>query len=539
MADLPINIEDLLRRRTVEGDRIEYKAGWNPEAVLRTLCDFANDFENLGGGYVVLGQDCNEDGEPIFPPVGLSEKQLDTVQKELLGYCNQIQPPYFPILSVQKFEGRKLIVLSAPGGQNRPYKVPGNVTAKYKQYHYFIQRYSSTVKVPENSDDMRELISLTAAIPFDDRHCPTATLSDLKLPLIRDYLRDAGSSLADAGNLSLPELCCQLNINDGGEEFTKPRNVGVLFFSDDPAKFLPGSQIEVVIFPKGPGGCEINEKSFRGPIHEEVRAALRFIQSEVIREKVIKRKDKTEAIRLFNYPFAAVEEAVVNAVYRRSYEPREPVEVRVSPDRIEVVSYPGPDVSIRMAALNGGWLVKRRYRNRRIGNFLKVLDLTEGRCTGIPTMRTALAEIGSPPPRFDTDEARTYFFVELLVHRELPGIAKANEKAYDGAHVKGHDGTHVEPHGDWHMGVHDETHVKKVWKLNPTESTILKFQENTPQPRLAIALLLGLTSRGGHLDTVIFRLRDVGYIELTEPESRQSRNQKYRITEKGRASIVT
>ncbi|MFM7832524.1 MAG: hypothetical protein ACKPJD_12075 [Planctomycetaceae bacterium] len=50
MADLPINIEDLLRQRTVEGDRIEYKAGWNPAAVMRTLCAFANDFENLGGG---------------------------------------------------------------------------------------------------------------------------------------------------------------------------------------------------------------------------------------------------------------------------------------------------------------------------------------------------------------------------------------------------------------------------------------------------------------------------------------------------------
>jgi ATP-dependent DNA helicase RecG len=70
-----------------------------------------------------------------------------------------------------------------------------------------------------------------------------------------------------------------------------------------------------------------------------------------------------------------------------------------------------------MAALNGDRLVARRYRNRRIGNFLKELDLTEGRCTGIPTMRSAMTENGSPPPGFATDEARTYFLVELLVHR--------------------------------------------------------------------------------------------------------------------------
>ena len=52
---LPININHLLRQRTIEGERIECKAGWNPQSVLHTVCAFANDFHNLGGGYVVLG----------------------------------------------------------------------------------------------------------------------------------------------------------------------------------------------------------------------------------------------------------------------------------------------------------------------------------------------------------------------------------------------------------------------------------------------------------------------------------------------------
>ena len=84
---LPLNVLDLLRQRRVEGERIEYKAGWNPDAVLRTVCAFANDFENLGGGYVVIGQDCDAHGQPVFPPVGLAGKQLDKIQQELLAYC--------------------------------------------------------------------------------------------------------------------------------------------------------------------------------------------------------------------------------------------------------------------------------------------------------------------------------------------------------------------------------------------------------------------------------------------------------------------
>ena len=81
-SKLPVNLNALLRQRRVEGERIEYKAGWNPDAIIRTLCAFANDFENLGGGYVVIGQDCNDDGTAIFPPVGLPENQLDLIQRE-------------------------------------------------------------------------------------------------------------------------------------------------------------------------------------------------------------------------------------------------------------------------------------------------------------------------------------------------------------------------------------------------------------------------------------------------------------------------
>lgn len=132
---LPLNLPDLLRQRRVESERIEYKAGWNPDPILRTLCAFANDFANLGGGYVVIGQNCDAEGRPVFPPAGLAENQIDKIQQELLAACQLIQPPYFPVLSVELVEGRHLIVLQAPGGMNRPYKAPASVTAKHKTWH--------------------------------------------------------------------------------------------------------------------------------------------------------------------------------------------------------------------------------------------------------------------------------------------------------------------------------------------------------------------------------------------------------------------
>lgn len=43
------------------------------------------------------------------------------------------------------------------------------------------------------------------------------------------------------------------------------------------------------------------------------------------------------------------------------------------------------------------------YRNRRLGEFLKELDLTEGRSTGIPTIQDGLVKNGSPRATFETD----------------------------------------------------------------------------------------------------------------------------------------
>ena len=95
---------------------------------------------------------------------------------------------------------------------------------------------------------------------------------------------------------------------------------------------------------------------------------------------------------------------------------REPIEVRVLPDSITVVSYPGPDRSIRLADPETGRFVARRYRNRRIGEFLKELKLTEGLGTGIPKILKAMRANGSLKPKFEADEDRTYFIARFPIH---------------------------------------------------------------------------------------------------------------------------
>lgn len=150
-----------------------------------------------------------------------------------------------------------------------------------------------------------------------------------------------------------------------------------------------------------------------------MREALQYIRNVVITEKVVKHPDRAEADRFFNYPYAAIEEALSNAVYHRAYDEREPIEVRIEADRIEIVSFPGPDRSVTIEGLKSYRVSNRRYRNRRIGDFLKELHLTEGRNTGFKKILDALEANGSPKPEFETDDARTYFITRLFIHEKF------------------------------------------------------------------------------------------------------------------------
>lgn len=186
---------------------------------------------------------------------------------------------------------------------------------------------------------------------------------------------------------------------------------------------------DVVQFPDGLGGDNIIEQTFKGPIQQQLRDALQYIRNMIITEKVVKHPDRAEADRFFNYPFAAIEEALSNAVYHRAYDEREPIEVRVERDRIEILSFPGPDRSVTLEGLKSYRVSNRRYRNRRIGDFLKELHLTEGRNTGFKKILDALEANGSPKPEFETDETRSYFITRLFVHKGFLEEKQGDENA--------------------------------------------------------------------------------------------------------------
>lgn len=421
---LPINLEDLLYLRGVESPRVEFKTSWDEKTsgaqAIRTICAYANDFQNLNGGYIVFGV-AEQDGAALLPPQGLSAAELDKAQKWLRGRCNTIDPVYQPVLSPEVVEGRSILVVWAPGSQIRPHQAPES-TEKGALRKYYIRLGAETVDADSYPDLKTQLMQLTARVPFDDRRALQAGVLDIRETKVREFLHDVGSGLVDERDTRT--LYRSLRIADPVNGHDAPRNIGLLFFSQNPEQWFPGARIEVVRFSADSAGDIIEEKVFaQRPIHEQLRECLAYLENLSVR-LIQKLDQQAQAAHWVSYPSAALREALANAVYHRSYEGMpEPIKVYLYPDRMEIISYPGPVPGIEPHHLDGSApLPPVPARNRRIGELLKELRLAEGRGTGIPKLRRAMQQNGSPPPRFDFDAARSYFRVTLPTPPEYQAI---------------------------------------------------------------------------------------------------------------------
>ena len=221
---LPITIQEVLGGKKVEWQRLELKAAFHAVDVLHTLCAFANDLHNMGGGYLVIGVG-EENGQPLLPPCGLSQASLDDIQKKIRELGHKIVPEYHPLIEPCEVEGRFVLLIWAGGAaDNRPYSAPKTLGAKGErdgELAYYIRRHSSTVEIKRNSPDWSELMELAAKVPFDDRlnHRAQSGRFGCQLNSVAICKRRAARFLAQMNTLSFEELLRKMHLVDGPAEF--------------------------------------------------------------------------------------------------------------------------------------------------------------------------------------------------------------------------------------------------------------------------------------------------------------------------------
>lgn len=559
---LPINIEDLLTKRKIETNRIEFKSGWNPDKIYHTICAFATDLENTGGGYILVGVE-EENGIAKRPVKGIEESEIDKILKNMTAFDSKISPHYMSKVSIEEVDGKTILVIWAPAGINRPYSVMESVVAKGKSIaKYYVRSKSSTIEA--KGEILDEVRSLANRIPFDERGNDAISITDISGVLVYQYLSSINSKLVENfTSRPLIDILDEMDLTTGPLENRLIKNCAAMMFCEHPEKFFPVTQVDIVLFPEGSienPDIMLEVPKIVGPIPQLISKTLSYLRTNVIKQRITKPSDNEKSIKIFNYPYQALEEAVVNALYHRDYEEREPVEITIEPTHIDILSYAGPDRSISFEAIKAARKLKaRRYRNRRLGDFLKELDLTEGRATGIPTIQKNLSQNGNAPAIIDTDEKRSYFLITIPCHEQMitKPQTQSTPKGVDDPDMQllqifGESFIKVQqivyqsniPRKEQLLQIVSQLSVK-VWRKSKkhidqeafcqTTIDILEFLKTNVSTIRSISEYLGNKDITELRRKLMNPLSELGYVTMTNPDKPKSSKQTYCLTETGLA----
>lgn len=563
---LPINIEDLLNKRKVESNRIEFKKGWNPDKIYHTICAFATDLDNTGGGYILVGVEQDENGIAKRPVKGLPLESIDGILQDMVGYdakmssSNLRSISYNTKVSVEDVDGQAILAIWVPTGPNRPYCVAESVVAKNKSpLKYYIRSKSSPIEA--KGETLDEVRALANRIPFDDQGNESIKIDDISGVLVYEHLKTVKSKLAEnfVGR-PLMDILDEMDLLTGPSENRLIKNVAAMMFCEHPEKFFPVTQVDIVLFPEGSienPDIMIEVPKIVGPVPKMIKETLSYLRTNVIRKRISKPTDNEKSDKAYNYPYQALEESVANSLYHRDYQEREPVEITIEPTHIDILSYSGPDRSITAEAIKAAQKLKaRRYRNRRLGDFLKELDLTEGRAAGIPSIQKALKENGSERAIIETDDDRTYFLMTIPCRKDFVGEISSEQskgsiefteelgQILGQTIVQVNDAVNQSVIGDKErLGQLLGQLFVQVWKRNRDKTMVPKYViatidllcllNETEMTANTIASVLNIENTKELKRKILFPLIENGYISMTHPDKPTSAKQAYRLTSTG------
>ena len=114
------DLEELLSR---EDARVDWKAGGDPETIVRTLAAFANDLEQQGGGYVLCGvaeRSPEPGGFPRPELRGLDHDKLRELKNKVLTRCRKnLEPPLTPSpYELDVSDDRRVLVFEVVSAQS-------------------------------------------------------------------------------------------------------------------------------------------------------------------------------------------------------------------------------------------------------------------------------------------------------------------------------------------------------------------------------------------------------------------------------------
>jgi ATP-dependent DNA helicase RecG len=371
-----------------------------PEPDPSALAATAVALANTDGGAMVIGLDSR----------GLSTGPVDgaAVTRALREAGRLCDPP----MALDRYE-----LAAAPGGPVLAVRVPraGRVHALHDGR---VMVRAGQINRALNGDEVRALISAKTTGEFEAEVVPGARPVDLD-PERLAALLSRGANGCDGGDLLLA-----MGAVTPDADVTV---AGLLLLGRDPQRWLPHSGARFVRLIDG--GHVAFERKLGGPLVQIVDDLMALIDEQ--KHTPLEGADGCEDSPPYeDYPAAVVREALVNAVCHRDYRlRREGVTVRLSPDRLEIVSPGGLPGFMTTAHLLEG----RYSRNPRLNWSLFQWGYVEEPGQGIHQMITGMDGRGALPPEFIAERSR----MTVRLHRAcepdpdgaaVPGEADLNDR---------------------------------------------------------------------------------------------------------------
>lgn len=422
---MKIDLKELAAR---ESEQVEWKENVaDPRDVVETAVAFANDFSNLGGGYIVCGarESKDEFGFAKVEMVGLTASRFKEIENRVLAMCrDHVDPAIVPLVDEVPTESadRRILVFIVPASPHAHVYKTGVKDA------YFIRVGRQTREA--HNGTLRELLVKKKALePWDRRIDPRSGVADIDLVSFRDSLSDMrvldpGRALEDylSDTMRLSEFVPPMVGHLGMNVPAKPRNFALLMFGKEPTKFFLGAHSIFSIYPgKDRSEATAERKVITGPLAIQARKLIDLLNAQASTAF-----DKTADVpNQQKYPVRALQEAVINALVHRDYESDQPVRVTVFSNRIEFYSPGGLPRAIDPEAFKSG-KASPFWRNQSLAFFFNKLQLAQAEGQGIPTIIRTMQSEGCPAPVFDlTPESVVCVLPAHPRHeslRELTGI---------------------------------------------------------------------------------------------------------------------
>lgn len=403
-----MSLVDLSELANRESERVEWKLNVaDPSKAVRTIVAFANDYSNLGGGYIVCGAEeiVDKAGFQAVNYIGMTSDRCKEIEGIVLSHCREhVDPEIVPVVDEieTEDEGRRILVfIIAATGQAHSYRSDKNNPSTY---YIRIGRETREAK----NGLLRELLVKKGNLEaWDRRGIASSEVDDLDLIALREHLQGMGlwdshkpveDYLSDTKQLS--PFVPPLTVTDGLQDVRHPRNFAMLLFSNNPTRYITSAYCVYSVYP---GVDRSESESQRVDITGDIVGQARKLLGLIDVESFTAFDKEAPNPNQQKYPMRALQEAIVNAVVHRDYEINQPVRVTVFADRVEVYSPGSLPRAIDKDKFQKGHATPY-WRNQSLAYFFSKLQLAQAEGQGIPTIIRTMEEMGSPHPVFELGE---------------------------------------------------------------------------------------------------------------------------------------